>query len=173
MSELTNNEDVNIDELVIGQESTEDIEISLSNEDLVNDVVEAEPEVKTASEEVAEELNISASITEVPETVAKNVIGSAKPKGKRKPALGSVNNGAIGASSVEVKEGPKKTTKLKEEPAAEKVAVFSTKNVTWNGVGKVYRGYNIVTKDQADKWLNRDHIRLATPEEVAKEFGVN
>jgi hypothetical protein len=38
-------------------------------------------------------------------------------------------------------------------------------------VGKVYRGYNIVTKEQADKWLTRDHIRLATPEEVAQEFG--
>jgi hypothetical protein len=32
------------------------------------------------------------------------------------------------------------------------------------------QGYNIVTKEQADKWLTRDHTRLATPEEVAKEF---
>jgi hypothetical protein len=38
-------------------------------------------------------------------------------------------------------------------------------------VGKVYRGYNIVEKDAADKWLTRSHIRMATPEEVAKEFG--
>jgi hypothetical protein len=38
-------------------------------------------------------------------------------------------------------------------------------------VGKVYRGYNIVEKDAAEKWLTRSHIRTATPEEVAKEFG--
>jgi hypothetical protein len=51
------------------------------------------------------------------------------------------------------------------------VALFSTKNVTWSEVGKVYRGYNIVEKDAAEKWLTRSHIRIATPEEVAKEFG--
>ena len=51
------------------------------------------------------------------------------------------------------------------------VAVHSTKNVSWSEVGKVYRGYNIVTPQQAEKWLTRNHIRLATPEEVAKEFG--
>ena len=52
------------------------------------------------------------------------------------------------------------------------VAIHSTKSVAWSGVGRVYRGYNIVTKDQADKWLTRNHVRLATPEEVAKEFGL-
>jgi hypothetical protein len=38
-------------------------------------------------------------------------------------------------------------------------------------VGKVYTGINIVEKDAADKWLTRSHITVATPEEVAKEFG--
>jgi hypothetical protein len=51
------------------------------------------------------------------------------------------------------------------------VAVHSTRNVTWNGVGKVYIGYNIVSKEAADQWVTRDHIRLATPEEVAREYG--
>jgi uncharacterized protein (UPF0332 family) len=32
-------------------------------------------------------------------------------------------------------------------------------------------GYNIVEKDAAEKWLTRSHIRTATPEEVAREFG--
>ncbi len=56
--------------------------------------------------------------------------------------------------------------------AADTVAVFSTRNVSWNGVGKVVTGYNIVSKVQAEKWLTRNHVRLATPEEVAKGFGL-
>jgi hypothetical protein len=63
--------------------------------------------------------------------------------------------------------------KAKPEEDSEKIiAVFSTKNVTWNGVGKVNRGYNIVTQEEADKWATRSHIRVATPQEVAKEYGL-
>lgn len=51
-----------------------------------------------------------------------------------------------------------------------KVALYSTKSVYWDGVGRLNFGYNIVTKDQAIKWLERKHVRIATPEEVAKEF---
>jgi hypothetical protein len=51
------------------------------------------------------------------------------------------------------------------------VAIHSTKNVSWSGVGSVSRGYNIVTKEASVKWLTRYHIRLATPEEVARDFG--
>jgi|GEM_PF-2428220 hypothetical protein len=52
------------------------------------------------------------------------------------------------------------------------VAIYSDRNVSWIGVGKISKGYNIVTKDQADKWLTRNHVREATPEEVASEFGL-
>lgn len=52
-----------------------------------------------------------------------------------------------------------------------KVAIYSTRNVYWSGVGKVSKGYNIVTQEKADKWLTRDHTRLATKEELVKEFG--
>jgi hypothetical protein len=54
----------------------------------------------------------------------------------------------------------------------DKVALYSSRNVSWQGVGKVSKGYNIMTKDKADMWLTRDHTRLATPEEVAKEYGI-
>lgn len=82
-------------------------------------------------------------------------------------ALGNVN-GAIGVTTapVERRSSLKKSVEKKET-----VAVRSTKNVTWAEVGKVYRGINIVDKDAAEKWLTRSHITLATPEEVAKEFG--
>ena len=83
--------------------------------------------------------------------------------------LAPVENGVIGATSAPkpVVEKKPKAAKVKEET----VAIRSTKNVTWSEVGKVYSGINIVTKSAADKWLTRSHITLATPEEVAKEFG--
>jgi prophage DNA circulation protein len=84
-------------------------------------------------------------------------------------ALGSVADGVIGATTA-VKTAPRKKS-AKPEEKKETVALYSTKNVTWSEVGKVYRGYNIVDKDAAEKWLTRSHIRTATPEEVAKEFG--
>jgi len=84
-------------------------------------------------------------------------------------ALGSVAEGVIGATTA-----PRAPERKKKEKVAEKketVALYSTKNVTWSEVGKVYRGYNIVEKEAAAKWLTRSHIRTATPEEVAREFG--
>lgn len=84
-------------------------------------------------------------------------------------ALGSVADGVIGATTAPVAPARKKSSKSTE--VKETVAIYSTKNVTWSEVGKVYRGYNIVEKDAAEKWITRSHIRIATPEEVAKEFG--
>jgi hypothetical protein len=84
-------------------------------------------------------------------------------------ALGSVAAGVIGATTAPKATERKKSAKVAEPK--ETVALYSTKNVTWSEVGKVYRGYNIVSKDAAEKWLTRSHIRTATPEEVAKEFG--
>lgn len=108
---------------------------------------------------------------EIPVTEGDNVIsspGTNKPGGKKKSKLGNIESGAIGVTPAPVKEAPKVKV---EEPKVETVAIFSTRNVTWNGVGKVYRGYNIVPVADADRWLTRDHVRLATPEEVAEEFG--
>lgn len=127
-----------------------------------------------AVEESTVELNLDVVEETMPvaveEAVIDNLIGSPKANAQEKaksPSLKPVADGVLGSSSANKKDKVT-ATQTKEKP--ETVAVFSTKNVTWNGVGKVYRGYNIVTKEQADKWLTRDHIRLATPEEVAKEF---
>jgi len=85
------------------------------------------------------------------------------------PAIGIVEHGVIGSTVAPVASVVPKPEKQKVKE--ETVALFSTKNVSWSEAGKVYRGYNFVSKSEADKWLTRDHIRLATPEEVAKEFG--
>ena len=58
-------------------------------------------------------------------------------------AVGSVANGVIGVTQVENK--PKEAVAAVKQESKKTVAIHSTKNVSWSGVGKVYRGYNIVT----------------------------
>ena len=121
---------------------------------------------------VVDDVNIKISKPkEIPVTEGDNVISSPatnKPGGKKKSKLGNIDSGAIGVTATP-KDDPKPVKVAADKP--ETVAIFSTRNVTWNGVGKVYRGYNIVPVIEADKWLTRDHVRLATPEEIAEEFG--
>ena len=65
-----------------------------------------------------------------------------------------------------------KTVKPAEKVTEEKVALFSTNNLFWNEVGKLSIGYNIVSAENAEKWLRHKAVRKATPEEVAKAYGV-
>ena len=68
---------------------------------------------------------------------------------------------------------PKESSKLvvgKQEPD-EKVAVFSIRNLNWNGVGELTKGYNIVTKKDSEKWLTNKSVRSASPEEVKRAYG--
>ena len=60
---------------------------------------------------------------------------------------------------------------VKSSTVQERVAVFSEKNLHWNGVGQLQRGYNIITKEVSEKWLKHKAVRSATPEEVAKHYG--
>lgn len=53
----------------------------------------------------------------------------------------------------------------------DKVALFSGRNIFWNGVGELVKGYNIVTKEVSEKWLTHKMVRIATPQEVAKHYG--
>jgi hypothetical protein len=129
-------------------------------------VVEA-PKVEEAPvEPVKEEVKVEEVKAEEPTAVRTNNFGRSESEPQ---ALGSVTNGVMGVSTAP-KSAPKKAA-AKPKSTEDKVALHSTKNVTWEGVGKVYRGYNIVSQDAAEKWLTRSHIRTATPEEVAKEFG--
>lgn len=146
------------------------------SEETNNENTEAEltPEViaePTKVEEVAQEIEVvveQPKIEEAPKAEPE-VIAAPEPVADTKPGLGFVGNGAMGSTNVP--KSSKKAAAAAAEAKAETVAVHSTKNVTWNGVGKVYRGYNIVSKSASIEWLKRDHVRLATPEEVAKEFG--
>ena len=92
-------------------------------------------------------------------------------KEKNKQALGSVGNGIFGTVTVSSESRTEETTK-KEKPVKDLVAVYSPKNIYWSGVGKVLKGYNIVERHNAEKWLTKPGIRIAEPEEVAKEYGL-
>jgi len=88
--------------------------------------------------------------------------------GKKQSPMQDAGDGLVRSGSA---DRPKKTT-TSTKPKKETVAIYSDRNVAWTGVGKIAKGYNIVTPEQADQWLTRNHVREATPEEVASQFGV-
>ena len=73
----------------------------------------------------------------------------------------------------EIKET--KQTKAEKEEAleipTEKMALYSERNLHWNGVGALEKGYNIVTKEASVKWLAHKAVREASPKEVARHYG--
>lgn len=142
--------------------------IKTTIDEIVEEKLEDEEVVELTVTEVAEDKTEEAVVAE-PIVEENIIVESAKPE--ETYALAPVENNAIGSSKV-AKPSNKLKDKTKKIVPDEKVAVFSTSNVTWSGVGKVYRGINIVTAEAADKWLERSHIRIATPEEVAKEYGL-
>ena len=131
-------------------------------------VVENTPVVEAPAEPVKEEAPVEEPKAEEPKPA--DVITTPAYAGSEEvPALGAVANGAIGATSAP--RAPRKAAAPKPEKSKDTVAIRSTKNVTWTGVGKVSKGINIVSKEDSVQWLTRDHITLVEPEQVAKEFG--
>ena len=125
-------------------------------------LVEGEPVI---SAEYAEKAK--AVIEEVKNT-AEKAIKSPEPKADGKPSISYSSDGVMTSGKTDATPKPKaKAPKPKEE---KKVAIYSTRNVRWYEVGKVVKGYNIVSESEAKKWLERDHIRLVEPEEVKREF---
>ncbi len=88
--------------------------------------------------------------------------------GNKQSSMQPAEDGLIKSASA---DRPKKTT-TSNKPQKETVAVYSDRNVFWTGLGRLVKGYNIVTPEQAGQWLTRNHVREATPEEVASQFGV-
>jgi hypothetical protein len=123
----------------------------------------------TAVENISEELGIEASISEDTSEPAENVISSPKRKSNKRSSVKSVQDNVIGSPSAEANFN--EPNKKVEKTGKVTTAIHSSKNVHWEGVGKVHKGFNIVSHEEAEKWLTRKHIRIATPEEVAEEYG--
>jgi hypothetical protein len=65
-----------------------------------------------------------------------------------------------------------KTKPTKQAKTIDRAAVYSTRNLHWHGVGELKTGYNIVTIESAQLWLEKHSqvVREATPEEIAREL---
>jgi len=90
-----------------------------------------------------------------------------KSNSKPKQALGKIQDGIMGVGIQEetvVKPSKQKPVKNK------KVAIYSTKNLYWEEVGRLSKGYNLVTEEESEKWLTLKNTRIATPEEVAGAY---
>lgn len=158
MSELELNED---NTEVTVEEAVEIVELPEAPvEDVVEPALETAEEVAPAIDDVVEQI----ADLEVENTVISSPDTSKRPKSG--PSIVAAKDEAIGSSAAARPARPAKPAKVEE-----KVAVFAEKNAYLASVGHIYRGYNIFTKTVADKWLTRSFVRLATPEEVAREFG--
>jgi hypothetical protein len=119
-------------------------------------------------EELAKKYTKFVEDLENKENRQKMIKSEKKPStGKKVTSVKSSAEGAIGSASADRPEKPVAKTRPKKAT----VAIYSDRNVSWIGIGKISKGYNIVTPEQAEKWLTRNHVREATPEEVASEFG--
>lgn len=101
------------------------------------------------------------------------VIGSNSiPSIKRNPVSNARSNedGVLTVGSADNFKN-KEFKKDTQKPEG-KVAIYSDKNMRWQGLGEITKGYNIVTEEAADKWLSRKGIREATAQEVASHYGL-
>lgn len=70
-----------------------------------------------------------------------------------------------------VEEKSKKAKKPKLDD--DSVALFTNGTIYQNKWGEITKGYNIVSKEAAEYWLSHtSRVRLATPEEIAKHYGI-
>lgn len=72
---------------------------------------------------------------------------------------------------VEYKEKQVQEPKPKKEKKSKDVALYAIRNLYWNGVGELTAGYNIVSKEDSEKWLTLKSVRVASAEEVATYYG--
>jgi hypothetical protein len=135
----------------------------------MSDELSNDTTVDIATDDVQVNLEVTSATTKAGiQTDANGVITSpTKKKGKPAPSI-AVVDGAIGSPGASRKDPVKAVSEPKTKK--ETVALFSTKNVFWENVGEVKRGYNFVTPEQAEYWKKRPHIRMATPQEVKEAF---
>lgn len=131
------------------------------------------PRTKVVSEELpVENVFVQEAVVENDEG-QKVIAGPKRARAPRKSNTKVNEDGVIGSNAADyaLKDAPKPSApKPIEKPDMDKVAVWSAKNIRWTGVGELSKGYNIVTKEAADKWLTKAGIREATPEEVATYY---
>lgn len=130
---------------------------------------------KKVAEEVGINVDSVAIVSE--ETAAVNdegqkvITGHKKTKAQRTSNIQPKEDNTLGSRAADASLKRKVDTTKPEPEVDEKVALWSEKNIRWTGVGTLTKGYNIVTKEAADKWLTLNGIRIATPEEIVTYYG--
>jgi hypothetical protein len=129
----------------------------------------------TPFERPAEELDVNPvendaevvveSIEEEPE-----IVKAPEPEDEA-PAIVPVVDGVIGTGKVRKKKSEPKPKAEPVKEAVTTVALFASRNLVWQGLGKLVKGYNIVSVDAADKWLTLDSVRSVDPSEVQAKLG--
>jgi hypothetical protein len=157
----------------------------MSNENTVEAVIQSEETVENntapvkkarATKKVAEKAPVkNVAVEEVKsEDIVddqKVITGPAKAKAPRNSNTKTKENGVIASNAADVLLEKKVNTENSEVNDSGKIAVWSEKNIRWQSVGSLVSGYNIITKEEAEKWLSRANVRVATPEEVATYYG--
>ena len=128
----------------------------MTQENITATIPDGEPVISPNMAEAA----VAAGVITAPNKAGKG--------GKKKSSLGGVNNSDV-IGSAGASKPAKSTVKAVSKKAT--VAIYSERNARWGDVGEISKGYNFVTKEQAEQWLTRKHVREATPEEVASEYG--
>ena len=83
-------------------------------------------------------------------------------------AISSINNGIIGVGTTSAT--PKARVKG-ENSKPSIVAIFSSRNINWQGVGSIVKGYNFVSEEAYKSWITRSAVRIASPEEIKANLG--
>ena len=126
---------------------------------------------KTKTKILSVMLDIESNIS-IEEPKDQTVITAPEPvKAPRISNTKSNDDGVITVRSADKNYPPVKADKMVEEFNNNEVALYSAKNLHWQGIGKLKPGYNILTREIAEKWLTNKHVREATPEEVATYYG--
>lgn len=128
-------------------------------------------DAKTKTKILATLNNIKAEISFVEED--SRVVGSSTiVKEKRTPtsATKSDDGGVVTTTSAD--NFKNKVFEKIKNPDNLKVAIYSEKNMHWVSVGRISKGYNIVSEEASEKWLSRKAVRKATPQEVATYYGL-
>lgn len=117
---------------------------------------------------------LKAQILEAIEESGGNVIRSMNtvPSGTESASATTNANGVLIAPQPEKVKQKREDAYVPEQPKKDLVALHAVRNLSWAGVGKVEKGYNFVTREVADKWLQHKAVREATPEEVAAHYQV-
>lgn len=128
-------------------------------------------DAKTKTKIISILANIKSSISSVEDS--QDIIGSTATLRKNRVPKSSTKNDDSGVFTTTTADNfNKKIFEKDKRINSAKVAIYSEKNMAWSPIGRIKKGYNVVTKGESEKWLSLKGVREATPEEVATYYGI-